>query len=203
MGGQIVGDQDPLPRGIGLQDQLQELSEAGTVPPGAIQRNDRCGRGVECPQHPHASAAAVVRGEGGPSMTFLPYFTGIGLGTYGPEFVEADDPPCRAWLCIGLDDGPFFPQRLPRLSPRPSSTGASSTSLQPGATSRWSPGSHATHGAPGGSAVAGTACTRQKNGSDSAAWRAPAPPQYCNPSRHGGVGAQDWPHWPNLSARGD
>ena len=108
VGTQIVGDQHPLPRGISLQHLLQELREARAITPRATQRGGQASRRLKGAQHPHAAPAAVVRGKGGAARAFLPDLTGIRLGTYGPEFVEANDPPLRARLRVGLDDGPLF-----------------------------------------------------------------------------------------------
>jgi hypothetical protein len=69
---QIVGNQAPLRRGIGLQHLLQELNEAGTVPARAAQRGGQPGRGLERTQHPHTPPAAIVGGEGRPTRATPP-----------------------------------------------------------------------------------------------------------------------------------
>jgi hypothetical protein len=105
---QIIGDQYPLAGGIGLQDRLQELNEAGAVPPRAAERRGQPSSRFEGAQPPDTPPASVVGGAGGPARALLPDLTGIHLGTHRPELVEADDPPLWARLRIGPDNSPLF-----------------------------------------------------------------------------------------------
>jgi hypothetical protein len=108
VGAQILGNQDPFLRRIRPQDLLQELHEASAVPSRAAQCGSQAGGRLEGAQHPHAAAPAIVRGKGRPARATQPHLPRVGLGTYGAEFVEADDPPRRDRLRVGLDDRPLF-----------------------------------------------------------------------------------------------
>jgi hypothetical protein len=108
VGAQIIGDQDPFLCRIRPQDLFQELHEASTVPSRAAQCGGQAGGRLEGTQHPHAAAPGIVRGKGRPARATQSHLSRIGLGTYGAEFVEADDPPRRDRLHVGLEDRPLF-----------------------------------------------------------------------------------------------
>jgi hypothetical protein len=107
VGAQMVPDQAPLPRGRRLQDQLPTRHDAGTVPPWTAQGRRQAAGGLERTEHPHTAAPAIGRGQGGPARAIFPDLTRKRLGTHRPERVEAEDPPRRARLRVGLEDGPL------------------------------------------------------------------------------------------------
>jgi hypothetical protein len=108
MGTPMIGDQYPLAGGIGLQDLLQELHEAGAVPPRAAPRRGQSGSRLEGTQHPDTPPAAVVGGKGRSARAFFPNLARVGLRADRPQFIEADNAPVGDRRCIGPEDGPYW-----------------------------------------------------------------------------------------------
>jgi len=58
---------------MGLQDLLQELNEAGAVPPWAAQRRGQSCRGLEGAQHTDTPLESVGGSKGSPTHVTLQY----------------------------------------------------------------------------------------------------------------------------------
>jgi hypothetical protein len=124
MGAQVAGAPHPRAGGSGLQPLGQARDDACALAPGAPAGGGPAGRGLEGPPPPHAPAAAVVRGHGGPARALVPDRARRGLGAHRAQRLAADDPPRRDRRWGRLEAGPLVStaghQRCWRVHTQPS-----------------------------------------------------------------------------------